>query len=400
MPDIPTTSGGELFFPAADGPFFEWTPSVAPGSAADVVCAELSRLAYAALPRIEVELRRIGFDVLAILESRRLFSSRAAADGFVCRDPRTGTRFAVFRGTETGNVDDLLANLLVEPVAWRPGIVVHRGWGLTFDELRAPLERVLEDPSERTIATGHSLGGALATLCAADFPGTELVSFGAPRVGSGAILTHARRPVRRYVHCCDLVPRVPPARFDEGDLEDIADGLLDNLAAPAGWLAAASQAALRQSARMAAGAVARIARGRGWDHAFVHPGGLVYLDRSGALHHDPAPELVVDDQRQARREYREALGGDGPQGDEGVILEALGSLSAALLRADAAAARSARERLLAELVRSDSLGRVVVRDLADHAVIHYVRALLAAPRGAPPALTRTPPPPPPEPGRT
>ena len=109
-----TTRGGELFFPAADGPFFPWWPADGGGAPVDLLGAELSRLAYAALPTIEAELRRIGFDLLATLESRRLFPARASADGFVCRDPHGGTTFAVFRGTETGNLDDLLANLLVD----------------------------------------------------------------------------------------------------------------------------------------------------------------------------------------------------------------------------------------------------------------------------------------------
>lgn len=374
--DPSTTRTDELLHPAADGPFFTWDPAALPGDGVDVVCAELSRLAYADLPRIAAELRRIGFDLLATLRSQRLFRAQAEADGFVCRDPRTGTLFAVFRGTETGNLDDLLANLLVDPVEWRPGMTVHRGYGSTFDELRGPLDEWLLDPPGRTIATGHSLGGALATLCSADFPAAELVTFGAPRVGTESLFLRQRQPVRRYVHCCDLVPRVPPAAFTEPDLHELADGLLDNLNAPEGWLAAASQAALRQTARLAAGTVARMAEARGWGHRFAHPGALVYVDRQGSVHLDPPAATVTADQRQARRDYRAALGMPGSGGDSAVLLEAFASLSAALVRGDMAAARVAREKLFGELSRSDPLGRVVVRDLADHAAIHYVRPLL------------------------
>ena len=254
MADTPPTRNGELFFPAADGPFFDWHQINSGSDNAELGSAELSRLAYAPLPRIETELRRIGYDFLETLESQRLFSARAAADGFLCRDPQSGTLFAVFRGTETGNLDDLLANLLVDPIEWRPGTIVQRGYGRTFDELRGPLEHWLLDPPGRTIATGHSLGGALATLCAYDFPEAELVTFGAPRVGTDTLGLRPRQPVRRYVHCCDLVPRVPPARFHEADIEDLANGFLDSLGSPAGWLGAASQTALRHSARLAAGA--------------------------------------------------------------------------------------------------------------------------------------------------
>jgi hypothetical protein len=63
-----------------------------------------------------------------------------------------------------------------------------------------------------------------------------------------------------------------------------------------------------------------------------------------------------------------------------VLLETLASLSGAMLRGDKDALGAARERLFAELSRSDALGRVVVRDLADHAAIHYVRSLLRAER--------------------
>jgi pimeloyl-ACP methyl ester carboxylesterase len=382
MAETPTTRGGELFFPAADGPFFEWHPTNSGGDDTDLICAELSRLAYAPPPRIETELRRIGFDFLEPLESRRLFSVRAAADGFVCRDPRDGTLFAVFRGTETGNLDDLLANLLVDPVEWRPGTIVHRGYGRTFDELRGPLEPWLLEPPGRTIATGHSLGGALATLCAADFPAAELVTFGAPRVGTDSLCLRPGKPGRRYVHCCDLVPRVPPARFTEVALDDLADGLLDNLAPPAGWLAIASQGALRQAARLAAETVARIAEGRGWDHAFVHPGPLVYLDRRGGVHIEPSAAVIAADQRQARSDYREAIGAGGTGSNATALLETLAGLSTALLRGDHDATAAARERLFAELSRSDAMGRVVVRDLADHAAIHYVRVLLQAESGS------------------
>ena len=381
MADTPTTRSSDLFFPATDGPFFEWHRSDSGGDDADVVSAELSRLAYAPLPRIEKELRRIGFDLLETLESRRLFSTRAAADGFLCRDPRSDTLFAVFRGTETGNFDDLLANLLVDPIEWRPGTIVQRGYGRTFDELRGPLEPWLPEPSGRTIVTGHSLGGALATLCAFDFPAVELVTFGAPRVGTDTLSFRPGQPVRRYVHCCDVVPRVPPPRFAEADIEELADGLLDNLASPAGWLAAASQAALRQSARLAAGTVARLAAARGWDRAFAHHGTLLYLDRLGSIHREPTPATVAADQRQARSDYRVALGNSAPEINTAALLEAIAGLSAALVRGENDAARAARDRLLAEISRSDAIGRVVVRDLADHAAIHYVRVLLRAASG-------------------
>ena len=372
MTDAATTRTRELLHPAVDGPFFERHPN---DLGDDALCAELARLAYAPTARIEAELARVGLEWIAPLRSKRLFPAQADNDGFVCRFPRRDILFAVFRGSETGNVDDLLSNLLVDPFEWRPGMTAHRGYGRTFDELRRPLDAWLLAPRSRAIATGHSLGGALATLCSADFPAVELVTFGAPRVGTESLFVRTRRPVRRYVHCCDIVPRVPPPTFAEPDLHDLADALLDNLGEPEGWIGVATQVAVRQAARAAAGSLARMADLRGWAHRFVHPRPLLYLDRFGGLLTEPNDDAVADDQRAARREYRAALGGGTAANDSGAVLESLAALSAALVRGDGTAARAARERLVQEFSRSDPLGRVVVRDLADHAAIHYVRAL-------------------------
>jgi hypothetical protein len=176
---------------------------------------------------------------------------------------------------------------------------------------------------------------------------------------------------------------VPPASFTEPDLHELADGLLDNLGTPEGWLGAASQVALRQTARLAAASLARMAELRGWAHRFVHPRPLIYLDRRGAIHSDPADDLMTRDQRQARRDYRAALGAGGTTGESSAVLEALAALSSALLRGDRAAVGRARETLFRELARTDALGRVVVRDLADHAAIHYVRALVERAQAVP-----------------
>ena len=72
------------------------------------------------------------------------------------------------------------------------------------------------------LLTGHSLGGALATLCAYELAHLELAdaaverlvvyNFGSPRVGSGAFAAHfdASLPdAWRVVNAADLVPRVP-----------------------------------------------------------------------------------------------------------------------------------------------------------------------------------------------
>lgn len=67
--------------------------------------------------------------------------------------------------------------------------------------------------------TGHSLGGALATLCALDLhitlgiPDVRVVSFGSPRVGNYVFAKWFEEeigPHWRFTHNRDIVPSVPP----------------------------------------------------------------------------------------------------------------------------------------------------------------------------------------------
>lgn len=75
-------------------------------------------------------------------------------------------------------------------------------------------------PSAPTVfVTGHSLGGALATLCALDLkinlklPDVRVVSFGSPRVGNYIFAKWFEQeigPHWRFTHNRDIVPSVPP----------------------------------------------------------------------------------------------------------------------------------------------------------------------------------------------
>jgi predicted lipase len=63
----------------------------------------------------------------------------------------------------------------------------------------------------RSLFTGHSLGGALATLAAALHSPDYLYTYGSPRVGDHAFATSIDVVKHeRYVDCCDWVTMVPP----------------------------------------------------------------------------------------------------------------------------------------------------------------------------------------------
>jgi predicted lipase len=82
---------------------------------------------------------------------------------------------------------------------------------------------LLENPDFKLIITGHSLGGAMATLCAMDLhlnKGIEnifLITFGSPRVGDSAFADAFDRVFAdkswRVTNQHDVVPHVPLIRM-------------------------------------------------------------------------------------------------------------------------------------------------------------------------------------------
>ena len=106
---------------------------------------------------------------------------------------------------------------------------VHDGfwemWKGVRNKLFEDVDQALgKNPGYRFVVTGHSLGGALATLAAASFRKrdkhfaefTELFSYAAPRVGTGAtadFLTMQSNKSYRITSGHDYVPRLPAATF-------------------------------------------------------------------------------------------------------------------------------------------------------------------------------------------
>jgi alpha-beta hydrolase superfamily lysophospholipase len=93
-----------------------------------------------------------------------------------------------------------------------------------WKEVRVPVEMEVrrvqtQYPSFRTVAVGHSLGGAIASYAAAELRAsgiaTDLVTFGAPRVGNEAyvqtLMAQAPKYGRnyRFVHKGDPIPSIP-----------------------------------------------------------------------------------------------------------------------------------------------------------------------------------------------
>ncbi|KAK4147195.1 Alpha/Beta hydrolase protein [Dichotomopilus funicola] len=143
-------------------------------------------------------------------------------EGFVGIDPASKQIVVSFRGTTTtaNTIADLLA--VQVPCDFTSGCLVHTGfyasWLEVADRAHAAVTAALTaNPSFSVISTGHSLGGAVATLAAASLRDAgvpvDLYTYGSPRVGNLAFAEYVTaQPGREYrvTHSDDPVPRLPP----------------------------------------------------------------------------------------------------------------------------------------------------------------------------------------------
>ena len=147
------------------------------------------------------------------------------AAGPKCYTLRQGGDIVVAFGG-TANAADAQTDLRVrqKPVSYLPrDCKVHEGFDAQYASVRRRLGEEVQrlNPAadaERLVCCGHSLGGALATVCALDFAAREgglrtvCVTFGSPRVGNSSFAYHFNREVDesyRFVNRRDLIPHTP-----------------------------------------------------------------------------------------------------------------------------------------------------------------------------------------------
>ena len=146
--------------------------------------------------------------------------------GFVAES--TEAIVVAFRGTQPNRPMDWFVDLRATRGHWDHSIgEVHDGfyralrkvWGVALPKGEVLPRRLVNRGSKTIWITGHSLGGALAELCAAQamfvskIPVQGVYTFGQPRVGNkdfaAAVNEKLGSGIFRFVNDRDIVPRVP-----------------------------------------------------------------------------------------------------------------------------------------------------------------------------------------------
>ena len=179
------------------------------------LCINASRLAYRS---------NIVFDDVSEIET--FADGENSVNGFYAEiDPET--ILIAFRGSD--DIEDFVHNVRVsfKRLSYHNNpyspVMVHEGFGNLYDLVRGLIHSYIADKAltpKKIVVTGHSLGAALATLCALDLQynyselGIEIICIttGSPRVGNRDFVNsyNIRVPKTvRVVNGNDIVARLP-----------------------------------------------------------------------------------------------------------------------------------------------------------------------------------------------
>ncbi|MCR9198499.1 MAG: lipase family protein [Planctomycetaceae bacterium] len=171
--------------------------------------AELSSISYYDIEAARGLVSQIGFSDLQFFE-------RDGAQAYMFWNETDCV--VACRGTEPHEWNDIKADANAVSVLTETFGRVHKGFNQEVDDLWPMLEDALEANEKPLWFTGHSLGGAMATICAgrcylSEIPSMpkSLYTYGSPRVGDKRFVNFIDLDHSRWVNNNDLVTRVPPA---------------------------------------------------------------------------------------------------------------------------------------------------------------------------------------------
>lgn len=146
-------------------------------------CAKLSKLAYEPYPVVLLDLSTYGLQAEMDIKDKD-----TDTEGFIASD--SSCIIVAFRGTSS--VIDIITDMKFDTVPIGPGLpLAHKGFATAFNAVYTSIQEKLKPylGRKQLYITGHSLGGALASLLSyrlsLDHPTCQpnLYAFGCPPVG-------------------------------------------------------------------------------------------------------------------------------------------------------------------------------------------------------------------------
>ena len=125
--------------------------------------------------------------------------------------------FLGFRGTEATSIKDIKSDTRATTEDCEAGGKIHSGFNEAFQQTALDIQTSLNQDEFRNkplFITGHSLGGALATIAAKRLMHhggiAACYTFGSPRVGDDDWAANIKTPIYRLVNAADPVTMLPP----------------------------------------------------------------------------------------------------------------------------------------------------------------------------------------------
>ena len=170
--------------------------------------SEVSMISYLPIEECNIAAGKLGF-----VDGKFFNSKNAQAYWFQSEHDSV----VVCRGTEVSELEDLKADAnALAAVAETVG-KVHRGFKEEVDEIWPHIEKELEANKKPIWFCGHSLGGAMANICAGrcmlsyiKTEPEELFTYGSPRIGCQRYVNYVSLKHYRFVNNNDIVTRLPP----------------------------------------------------------------------------------------------------------------------------------------------------------------------------------------------
>ena len=164
--------------------------------------------------KLETELASLNIELLETFDNNGTQAILVSNDMFIA---------VAFRGTEAdvkdpvGSLKDIKADMKAKRTKCETGGNIHTGFKDAFDTVAMDIQNTLNKEALKDkplFITGHSLGGALATIAAKKLSHrggiAACYTFGSPRVGNDKWILNIKNPIYRLVNAADCVTMLPP----------------------------------------------------------------------------------------------------------------------------------------------------------------------------------------------